>query len=288
MRYLYFIILIQLFSSSCWVKKETTDIENKFTIEQDYKNQNVEIYRSTIHNKKLNGKITRRTIGRYDSTLNFTLIGNFKKGLLNGNDSIFRNGKLIKVDNYIKGVRQGDQLEIIDSNKIISPYVDGIIHGFQKTFINNRIKKSSYFNRGIKDSVEYFYDSLEQVVTTYKYHLDHSDNWESHLNLDRHELISYFGSMDTLDIKLLIRAKYKGTITYYSYDPKGIGDAWSPDVVHESITMDDFLENDQLIHGYFYIIDENSCIVCDYIDHRGIWVAYNNGIELEFYELSAK
>lgn len=285
MRYLLGLILLLFILISCSAQKKVMDIGDNYYIKNDRINPNIEVYRSSINNKKLNGKIRRKTRGLYDSTLNFTLIGNFEKGFLNGSDSIFRNDTLIRIEHYLKGIKNGDQIEFSDAIKVISPFTNGVIHGFQSTYINNRLQKRSYFNRGIKDSVEYFYDSLGQIITTFEYHFDRNEYWEMHLDLDHHNLISrsYLSRIDTLTIAHLKRAEYRGTVSFNSYDPKGYGDAWPPDVIHESIIMNDFIDS----QPYFYIIDENTCIVCDYIDHEGIWVAYSNGFELVFYELRA-
>lgn len=287
MRYLFSLALVLSISSSCQVQKEAIDIGDHYTIEYDYKNSFVEVYRSSNNNRKLNGQIIRRAVGQYDTTLNFTLIGEFEKGVLNGNDSIFRNDTLIRIENYVKGVKHGDQIEIWDSIKTISPYTDGVIHGFQRIYNNNRIQKKSYFNQGVKDSVEYFYDSLGQVATTFNYHLYVDDYWDAYLALDRHDLISssFLARLDTLTLSILKRAAYRGTIVFYSYDPKGIGNARPQDVVHESIANGDLSHGNSSIQSYFYIIRKNTCVVCDYFDHHGIWVAYHDGIELEFYEL---
>lgn len=280
------LILILILSVACSVK-EAVDIGNNYTVELSQDNPNIEIYRSSINNRKLNGKVIHRNTVVIDSTLEFTSIGNFHKGVLHGCDSTYRNNKLIRVENYRKGVKHGDQIEIRDSIKIVSPFINGILHGFQSIYVNNQIQKKSYFNTGIKDSVEYFYDSLGQVVTTFKYHFKNEGNWKHYLDLENHSLISFDGK-DTLQIEFLERAEFRGSIIFYSHDPKGIGKARAQDVIHESVIMKNQTAYNPSKHGSFYIIKENACIVCDYIDYRGTWVAYENGfgVELEFYELT--
>jgi hypothetical protein len=203
MKFNFSIILIILISTSCSLThyQPYVDIENK----------NIVVYRSNINNEKLHGNIIRRTTGLYDSTLNFTLKGSFKKGILNGNDSTFLNGELIEINNYRVGVKQGKQIELDDSVKSISLYVDGVIHGYQNTYVNNRLFKKSFYNHGVKDSLEYYYDSLENIVTTLEYHYNQDPNWLFSLRLDNYKLIYYSLSSEP-SLELLKASKYKGTM----------------------------------------------------------------------------
>ena len=170
---------------------------------------------------------------------------------------------------------QGEQVEFEDSVKIISPYIDGVIHGYQSTYIHNNLYKRSYYNHGIKDSLEHFYDSLGNVVTTFEYYYDQDSNWFENLDLENRNLISHYSFSDTLTARHLKLAKCRGRILYYTYDPTGVGDASIYDVVSESITQDDCSDHYSLSwDGYYYIIDENSCIVCDYLNYDGIYIAY--------------
>jgi hypothetical protein len=110
-----------------------------------------------------------------------------------------------------------------------------------------------------------------------------------------YELIS-FTSSDSLSRDILRRAEYRGTVMFFSYDPLGMVDASPFDVIHRSVAWNGYCEESNQF-GYYYVIDENTCKVCDYIDREDIWIAYTGpfgsyGVEgfeqIEFFGLTKR
>lgn len=274
-KHLLLIALILLISNACILQKKWayTEIGDAYYSEFDCQKQGVDIYRSSITNKKLHGRIIRTNTGMYDSTLHFELISTFHRGRLNGIDYVFRGDQEIARKNYVLGVQQGKEVIYDDSLKIVSNYVDGVIHGTQSTYINDWVVKRSHFSHGVKDSLEFYYDSLGELATIINYRFYDDSFWYDNLYLKEHQLVS-ISNFEILDPKWLKNAQYKGTITYYSHDPKGIANPLPWKVVDESILNDDACDQKYEDAEYFYVINDNDCVFCDYIDFDGIWFAY--------------
>lgn len=82
------------------MSKKTKDIDDNYYVEYSNKHPNLEIYISSLNHRKLNGKTIRRSRSLCDTSLEYTMVANFERGLIDGKDSTFRNDTLISVENY--------------------------------------------------------------------------------------------------------------------------------------------------------------------------------------------
>lgn len=272
---LLFISFILFISSTCSLNKNSsyTDIGDAYTTGMDCHQKGATIFRSAKNYRKLNGNTILRQSGLYDSTLHFKFVSTFHKGLRIGPDSLFRNDELISVKHYSRGIQHGEQIEFEDSLKIVSTFVNGVMHGTQTTYREDKLVKSTHFNHGIKDSLEFYYDSLGNFASSIDYRFVYDSNWYSNMYLHSRALVSY-STFEHLDPEWLKRATYKGTISFYSHDPKGIANPSVFDVVDESSLSHNFCDFSQEYSDYFYVINKDDCVVCDHIDFDGIWIAY--------------
>lgn len=286
-----FFVLTALFASC--TSHRYTDIGVNYYVDYACKNPKRQVYHAAESGKKLRGRFKISTSGIHVSAPDAHVVANFRTGLFNGCDSVFSNGQLCEVITHRKGVLQGTQMAFDDSVRIKSEFIDGTIHGYQETYINDRLSKKTYYNHGVRDSTEFYYDSSGNVLTTLQYHHFQYEDWMDQPDIRDYALVS-FTSFDSLPRDVLRRAEYRGTVMFFSYDPLGVVDVSPFDVVHSSITGNGYCDESNPF-GYYYIIDENTCKVCDYIDREDIWIAYTGpygsyGVEgfeqIEFFSLT--
>lgn len=248
------------------------DIGLNYEVEYVCKNPKIEVYRSGDTGKKLRGKVKLNTSGILDYFPDAVLKGSFKRGVLNGVDSVFAGGKLREVTTHREGVLHGRQMAFDDSVKVISEFIDGTIHGYQETYIDDQLIKRTFYNHGVRDSTAFYYDGAGNFLTTLQYHHFQHDDWIDQPDIRNFELIS-FTSSNSLPHDVLRRAEYRGTVMFFSYDPLDVIDASPFDVIHPSVAWNGYCDESDYF-GYYYVIDENTCKVCDYIDREDIWIAY--------------
>lgn len=172
---------------------------------------------------------------------------------------------------------------------IVSNFSNGVIDGTQTTYINDRVLKKTNYQQGIKDSVEYFYDSLEQVVSEIYYEFNKDIDWKSKLDLENHYLVSSLDK-DTLKLESLQTSSFLRSIMFHKKEGSRVGGYSShTEVIHDSFLLG-LNDNYDSVHGCFFIIDEISCTLCDYINRKDIWVVYIpflwfDDSDIKFYEL---
>lgn len=275
--------LLLLVINSCGVAKKLTyqDIGDKYTSEYECKGQYVVVYRSTDNNKKLNGPIIRSASGLYDSTLHFTIVSTFEKGLLTGKDSIFREGKLIEVSTYEKGIKHGFSEEFDDSLILVSRYDHGIIDGNQHLYCANVLIKQSTFRKGIKTGKEVHFNSLAEIVHSSTYELDSTRVVLTESDKEKDIYLQSTGSTMRLGdfLRLL---DYKGSIQVSdNLNGNRSGNPEYAEILHRSIieskNCEDFSSN-----GYYYVIEQFGGDGIDQI-WEDTWIVYKERLNDDFY-----
>ncbi len=283
MRLSFVIILLSLIINSCGTSNLNSydDIGNNYIVEYECEGQYVPVYRSTETNKKLEGPVIRSTTGLYDSTLHFELISTFKKGLLTGKDSIFREGQLIEVSTYQNGIKQGSSEEFNNLLLTVSNYDHGLIHGNQQTYSADVLIKQSNFFHGIKSGNEFNFDSLGKITfsTTYTFDSTRIVLEES----DRAKDIQLKSTGDTMRIADYLRMlDCKGTITVsHNLRSSLSGDPYYEEIFHPSIIESENCE-DEASYGYYYIVEEYGGDGIDQI-WLDTWIVYKERFDVDFY-----
>lgn len=283
MRLSFVIILLSLIVYSCRTSNLTSynDIGDNYIVEYECEGLYVPVYRSTETNKKLKGLIIRSTTGLYDSTLHFKLVSTFKKGLLTGKDSIFREGELIEVSTYENGIKHGISEEFNDSRMIVSNYDHGLIHGNQQTYAANVLIKQSNFFHGIKNGEEFNFDSLGKVTFSSTYEFD-----STRVVLDesmKAKSIIHKSVGDTMRIADYLRMlDCKGTITVSNnLISSESGDPYYQEIFDPSIIESESCEY-ELSFGYYYIVEEYGGDGIDQI-WQDTWIVYKERFDVAFY-----
>jgi hypothetical protein len=279
MRLLIILPFVLLIASCDTSKMIYHDIGDNYIVEYECEGQYVPFYRLTETNKKLEGAIIRSTTGLYDSTLHFKFVSTFKKGLLTGKDSIFREGELIEVSTYENGIRHGSSEEFNDSRIIVSNYDHGVINGNQQTYSANVLIKQSNFFYGIKSGQEFNFDSLGKATFSSTYKFDSTrvvlDESKKTGNIIRKPTGDTMGIADYLRM-----LECKGTITV-SNNLGHPGDPYYEEIFHPSIIESESCEDD-LLFGYYYLVEEYGGDGIDQI-WLDTWIVYKERFDVDFY-----
>lgn len=267
-------ILLTMFS--CRSGKEYKDIGEHYVADYSVENDTY-IFRNSETGRKLNGRILFRDRGYIDTNLIFKHYSSFAKGIQEGTDSVYRNDTLICVENYVRGLKNGEQITYSDSTQTLAHYEQDIIHGEELKFLNNVVIQRSNYQYGIKNGAEYEYNLQGEIEQTLEYELDTNESQIPYRKMMKIKIHNYKDSLVSIyDFITKNRTKFMGIITIY---PSGNTWIWPDEVIHPSEVNKHCA--DCIFTGRYYIIELWGGDGLDQV-WTNQWFAYTTRLDSEY------
>ena len=262
------LLLAALYSCSVGQHATSSFAGDGYNVETDCREQLVDVYRSVKPDRKLNGHVTRSGVGIYDSTLHFRQVGQFTNGLLNGVDTTYVNDRLIRIETFRNGIRQGSWVQYDDSIKTIAQYYNGLINGLAESYNHNQLVQQTNYHNGIKEGMEYFYDRNGTIITSCWYD---PLNQQPDVVAIAPETIVHQPDGSAITFSEWQRySTYRGVVVIYN--SPGYDDAYS-DALHPSLLQAE--PCDSIYTAAYYVLQQWGGDGLDQIWHT-TWLAYKH------------